>query len=143
MDGEKKIEAWQQELIMVRSGMEEMGPVVIGTISSSRKKYRTKDGEVRVCGDTAVLKFAGTGKNLTVRIPKDKEKLVRKMIDNGRTWRDLNKRYILLSSRLAVYGALKKTTCDADTQVRESSGDSCGGKRRGDGRRVGKNGGAT
>ena len=25
MDGEKKIEAWQQELIMVRSGMEEMG----------------------------------------------------------------------------------------------------------------------
>ena len=108
MDGEKKIEAWQQELIMVRSGMEEMGPVVIGTISSSRKKYRTKDGEVRVCGDTAVLKFAGTGKNLTVRIPKDKEKLVRKMIDNGRKWRDLNKRYILLSSRLAVYGALKK-----------------------------------
>ena len=106
MDGEKKIEAWQQELIMVRSGMEEMGPVVIGTISSSRKKYRTKDGEVRVCGDTAVLKFAGTGKNLTVRIPKDKEKLVRKMIDNGRTWRDLNKRYILLGSRLAVYGAL-------------------------------------
>lgn len=102
MDGEKKIEAWQQELIMVRSGMEEMGPVVIGTISSSRKKYRTKDGEVRVCGDTAVLKFAGTGKNLTVRIPKDKEKLVRKMIDNGRKWRDLNKRYILLSSRLAV-----------------------------------------
>ena len=108
MDGEKKIEAWQQELIMVRSGMEEMGPVVIGTISSSRKKYRTKDGEVRVCGDTAVLKFAGTGKNLTVRIPKDKEKLVRKMIDNGRKWRDLNKRYVLLSSRLAVYGALKK-----------------------------------
>ena len=47
MDGEKKIEAWQQELIMVRSGMEEMGPIVIGTISSSRKKYRTKDGEVR------------------------------------------------------------------------------------------------
>ena len=108
MDGEKKIEAWQQELIMVRSGMEEMGPVVIGTISSSRKKYRTKDGEVRVCGDTAVLKFAVTGKNLTVRIPKDKEKLVRKMIDNGRKWRDLNKRYILLSSRLAVYGALKR-----------------------------------
>lgn len=108
MDGEKKIEAWQQELITVRSGMEEMGPVVIGTISSSRKKYRTKDGEERVCGDTAVLKFAGTGKNLTVRIPKDKEKLVRKMIDNGRKWRDLNKRYILLSSRLAVYGALKK-----------------------------------
>ena len=108
MDGEKKIEAWQQELITVRSGMEEMGPVVIGTISSSRKKYRTKDGEERVCGDTAVLKFAGTGKNLTVRIPKDKEKLVRKMIDNGRKWRDLNKRYILLSSRLAVCGALKK-----------------------------------
>ena len=115
MDGEKKIEAWQQELIMVRSGMEEMGPVVIGTISSSRKKYRTKDGEVRVCGDTAVLKFAGTGKNLTVRIPKDKEKLVRKMIDNGRKWRDLNKRYILLSSRLAVYGALTRLSTFAST----------------------------
>ena len=106
MDGEKKIEAGQQELSMVRSGREERGPVVIGTISSSRKKYRTKNGEVRVCGDTAGLKVAATGKNLTVGSPKEKEKLVRKMIDNGPTWRDLNKRYILLGSRLAVYGAL-------------------------------------
>ena len=136
MDCEKKIEGWQKELSRVRSAMEELGPVVIGTISSSRKKYRTKDGKEHVCGDTAVLKFAGTGKSLTVRIPKGNEKLVRQMIANGRKWRELSKRHMLLSSQLAVYGALKKTTCDADTEVCEPSGGSRGGMRRGERRGV-------
>ena len=40
--------------------MEELGPIAVGTLSSSRKKYRTKDGKEHVCGDSAVLKFAGT-----------------------------------------------------------------------------------
>ena len=36
--------------------MEELGPIAVGTLSSSRKKYRTKDGKEHVCGDSAVLK---------------------------------------------------------------------------------------
>lgn len=138
MDVEKRIEAMGKELVRVRSRMEELGPIALGTLSTSQKKYRTKDGREHVCKDAAVLKFAGAGKNLTMRIPKDKEKVVRKLLENGRTWRELNKRYILLSSQLAVLGALKKTTRDADSEVREPPGDSLGEKRRGDGRRVGK-----
>ena len=138
MDVEKRIEAMGKELVLVRSRMEKLGPIALGTLSASQKKYRTKDGREHVCKDAAVLKFAGAGKNLTMRIPKDKEKIVRKLLENGRTWRELNKRYLLLSSQLAVLGASKKTTRDADTEVREPSGDSCGGKRRGDGCRAGK-----
>ena len=143
MDVEKRIEALGKELARVRSRMEELGPIALGTLSASKKKYRTKDGREHVCKDAAVLKFAGAGKNLTMRIPKDKEKLVRKLLENGRAWRELNKRYLLLSSQLAVLGALKKTTRDADSEVREPSGDSCRGKRDGNGRRVGKRGGAA
>ena len=108
MELDKRIEAWGKELALVRSRMEELGPIAVGTLSSSRKKYRTKDGKEHVCGDSAVLKFAGSGKGLTVRIPRDKEKAVRKLLENGREWRKLSKKNMQLSSRLAVYGALKK-----------------------------------
>lgn len=108
MDVEKRIEALGKELARVRSRMEELGPIALGMLSASKKRYRTKDGRAHVCKDAAVLKFAGAGKNLTMRIPKDKEKVVRKLLENGRTWRELNKRYLLLSSQLAVLGALKK-----------------------------------
>ena len=143
MDVKKRIGAMSEELVRVRSRMEELGPIALGTLSASQKKYRTKDGREHVCRDAAVLKFAGAGKNLTMRIPKDKEKVVRKLLENGREWRELNKRHLLLSSQLAVLGALKKTTRDADAQVREPDGDSRRGKRSGDGRRVGKGGGAA
>ena len=108
MDVEKRIEALGKELARVRSRMEELGPIALGTLSASQKKYRTKDGRVHVCQDAAVLKFAGSGKNMTMRIPKDKEKVVRMLLENGRTWRELSKRYLMLSSQLAVFGALKK-----------------------------------
>ena len=108
MKRDKMIEAASKELAEVRSHMEELGPIAVGTLSASRKKYRTKDGKEHVCGDSAVLKFAGAGRNLTVRVPRDKEKIVRKLLENGRQWRALSKRYMLLSSQLAVYGALKK-----------------------------------
>lgn len=108
MELDKRIEAWGRELALVRSRMEELGPIALGTLAKSRKKYRTKDGRERVCDDSAVLKFAGTGKGLTVRIPKDREGAVRKLLENGRIWRGLSRRYMQLSSRLAVYGALKK-----------------------------------
>ncbi len=108
MEQDKRIEAWARELAEVRSGMEGLGPIAVGTLSASRKKYRTKDGTERVCRDSAVLKFAGPGKGLTVRIPRDREKIVRKLLGNGRKWRELSRRYMALSSRLAVYGALKK-----------------------------------
>ena len=108
MVDEERIEAMQKELAGVRSRMEELGPIAVGTLARSSKKYRTKDGKERVCADSAVLKFSGSGKNLTMRIPKDKERIVRTLLENGRKWRELSKRHLLLSSQLAVYGALKK-----------------------------------
>ena len=130
MDVEKRIEALGKELARVRSHMEELGPIALGTLSSSQKKYRTKDGREHVCKDAAVLKFAGAGKNLTMRIPKDKEKVVRKLLENGRTWRELNKRYLLLSSQLAVLGALKKTAVMRSATSRRSASFSQGTRRR-------------
>lgn len=74
MDREKMIDGWGRELARVRSQMDELGPIAVGTLSRSTKKYRTKDGAEHTCSDSAVLKFAGAGKNLTVRVPGDKEK---------------------------------------------------------------------
>ena len=108
MVDEKKLEEMSKELSSIRLQMEALGPIAMGTISKSSKKYNTKDGREHVCADSAVLKFAGTGKNLTMRIPKDKEELVGKLLENGRKWRELSKKHMLLSSQLAVYGALKK-----------------------------------
>ena len=84
MDVEKRIGAMSEELVRVRSRMEEFGPIALGTLSANQKKYRTKDGREHVCRDAAVFKFAGAGKNLTMRILKDKEKVVRKQLENGR-----------------------------------------------------------
>ena len=40
MDVEKRIEAMGKELVRVRSRMAELGPIALGTLSASRKKYR-------------------------------------------------------------------------------------------------------
>lgn len=109
MDQEKRIKALSKELVGVRAKMEELGPIVLGTMSRSTKKYRTKDGKEHVCADSSVLKFSGAGEGSTVRIPKESEKAVRRMVENGRKWRALNRRWVLLTSRLAVLGALKKS----------------------------------
>ena len=60
MVDEKRIEAMSRELADVRSRMEELGPIAVGTLARSSKKYRTKDGREHVCADSAVLKFAGS-----------------------------------------------------------------------------------
>ena len=88
--------------------MDGLGPIALGTLARSSKKYRTKDGKEHLCRDRTVLKFAGAGRIRTMRIPADKEKIVREMLENGRKWRDLNKRCLMLTSQLAVLGALKK-----------------------------------
>ena len=140
MDREEMIVGMAKELAKVRSDMEGVGPIALGTLAASSKKYRTKDGKEHKCRDMSVLKFAGSVTNRTMRIPADKEKIVREMLENGRRWRELNKRYIMLMSQLAVYGALKKTTRDADAEVCESHGDSGSGKRSGKRHGVGKGG---
>ena len=138
MERDEMIAGMTKELAKVRSDMERMGPIALGTLARSSKKYRTKDGKEHKCRDMAVLKFAGSGAGRTMRIPADKEKIVGEMLENGRKWRDLNKRCIMLMSQLAVHGALKKTTRDADTEVCESHGDSGSGKRSGKRHGVGR-----
>lgn len=139
----KTPEAAQKRLVAIRSEMEGFGPIILGTLSKRTQTYTLKDGTKKKCSATSSLKLAGTGNRVTMRIPRSCEKLVEKMVSDGKKWLELDSECRILMSYLAALGALKKTTCDADTQVRESSGDSCGGKRRGDGRRVGKSGRAT
>ena len=131
-------EAAQKRLDAIRSEMEGLGPIILGTLSKRTQTHTLKDGTKRKGPATSSLKLAGTGNRVTMRIPRSCEKIVAKMVSDGRKWLALDKECRVLMSYLAALGALKKTTRDADAEVREPSGDSRRGKRAGDGRRVGK-----
>lgn len=105
---DKEIEKMRRELSQVESAIEEIGPIVVGTLSRSRKKYQTKDGKVHYCEDSAMLKLSGARSHATMRIPREREGAIRELIANGKKWMGLNKRLIELTSRLAALGALKK-----------------------------------
>ena len=130
--------AAQKRLDAIRSEMEGLGPIILGTLSKRTQTHTLKDGTKRRGPATSSLKLAGTGNRVTMRIPRSCEKIVAKMVSDGRKWLKLDKECRVLTSYLAALGALKKTTRDADAEVREPSGDSRRGKRAGDGRRVGK-----
>ena len=132
----KTPEAAQKRLDAIRSEMEGLGPIILGTLSKRTQTHTLKDGTKRKGPATSSLKLAGTGNRVTMRIPRSCEKLVAKMVSDGKKWVDLDRECRVLMSYLAALGALKKTTRDADAQVREPSGDSRRGKRNGDGRRV-------
>ena len=139
----KTPEAAQKRLDAIRSEMEGLGPIILGTLSKRTQTHTLKDGTKRKGPATSSLKLAGTGNRVTMRIPRSCEKLVAKMVSDGKKWVELDRECRVLMSYLAALGALKKTTRDADAQVREPSGDSRRGKRDGNGRRVGEGGGAA
>ena len=139
----KAPEAAQKRLDAIRSEMEGLGPIILGTLSKRTQTHTLKDGTKRKGPATSSLKLAGTGNRVTMRIPRSCEKLVAKMVSDGRKWLALDKECRVLTSYLAALGALKKTTRDADAEVRGPSGDSRRGKRTGGGRRVGKGRGAA
>lgn len=139
----KTPEAAQKRLGAIRAEMESFGPIILGTLSKRTQTHTLKDGTKKKGPATSSLKLAGTGNKVTMRIPRSCEKLVEKMVSDGRKWVELDKECRILMSYLAALGALKKTTRDADAEVREPSGDSRRGERDGNGRRVGKRGGAA
>ena len=133
-------EAAQKRLDAIRTEMEGFGPIILGTLSKRTQTHTLKDGTKKKGPATSSLKLAGTGNKVTMRIPRSCEKLVEKMVSDGRKWVELDKECRILMSYLAAQGALKKTTRDADSEVREPHGDSRRRKRDGNGRRVGKRG---
>ena len=131
----KTPEAATKRLNAVRSQMEAFGPIILGTLSKRTQTHTLKDGTKKKGPATSSLKLAGTGNMVTMRIPRKCEKLVEKMVADGKKWLELDKECRVLTSYLAALGALKKTARDADTQVCESCGDSGNGKRFGKRRR--------
>ena len=125
----KTPEAAAKRLNAVRSRMEAFGPIILGTLSKRTQTHMRKDGTKRTGPATSSLKLAGTGNMVTMRIPRKCEKLVEKMVADGKKWLELDKEFRVLTSYLAALGALKKTARDADSEVRESHGDSGSGKR--------------
>lgn len=104
----KTPEAAQKRLDAIRSEMEGLGPIILGTLSKRTQTHTLKDGTKRKGPATSSLKLAGTGNRVTMRIPRSCEKLVAKMVSDGRKWLALDKECRVLTSYLAALGALKK-----------------------------------
>ena len=104
------VEKLQSRLDELRSQMDEIGPVVFGTLTRRTQKYTLADGTVKVGRAPSCLKVAGTGNASVVRIRRDREKFVAELVENGRRYRELQREYETLESVLAVLGALKKNS---------------------------------
>lgn len=101
-------EAAQKRLDAIRSQMEGLGPIILGTLSRRTQTHTLKDGTKKKGPATSSLKLAGTGNRMTMRIPRPCENLVAKMVSDGRKWLALDKECRVLTSYLAALGALKK-----------------------------------
>ena len=104
----KTPEAAQKRLDAIRSEMEGLGPIILGTLSKRTQTHTLKDGTKKKGPATSSLKLAGTGNRVTMRIPRSCEKLVAKMVSDGKKWAELDRECRVLMSYLAALGALKK-----------------------------------
>ena len=80
-----------------------------GSIASSRKPYRLKDGTVRLASPQYRFKSKGArGKQVSKYIPPSAVGRVKRLIENGRRYRKLEAEYSRLVTEVSL-AALKKT----------------------------------
>ena len=80
-----------------------------GSIASSRKPYRLKDGTVRLASPQYRFKSKGArGKQVSKYIPPSAVARVKKLIENGRRYRKLEAEYSRLVTEASL-AALEKT----------------------------------
>jgi hypothetical protein len=80
-----------------------------GSIASSRKPYRLKDGTARLASPQYRFKSKGArGKQVSKYIPPSAVARVKKLIENGRRYRKLEAEYSRLVTEASL-AALKKT----------------------------------
>jgi hypothetical protein len=111
----------------IRKEMAALGPVLFGDLSAKTQSYRKVDGTVSRQKAQSLFRFAKTGGKMTLRIPSEAEKEVKKMIVNGKKYTTLREEYELILTALSLAGALKKTPAHAFPIDGEPVG---GGQRR-------------
>jgi hypothetical protein len=81
-----------------------LGPCLEGSLKENPKtRYVKKDGTVSEYPTSPILQYNdGTGKRRYCRIPRDKVGEVRRLLENGRKYRELASRYEKLGARLAL-----------------------------------------
>ena len=85
-----------------------------GSIASSRKPYRLKDGTVRLASPQYRFKSKGArGKQVSKYMPPSAVARVKKLIENGRRYRKLEAEYSRLVTEASL-AALKKRQAKAD-----------------------------
>lgn len=117
----------EKRLGEIRKEMAALGPVLFGDMSAKTQSYRKVDGTVSRQKAQSLFRFAKTGGKMTMRIPSETEKAVRKMIVNGKKYTTLREEYERILTALSLEGALKKTPAPAIPVDGEPVG---GGQRR-------------
>lgn len=101
-DIEKRIREIQAEVAAIDEFAE-------GSVASSRKRYRLKDGTTRLASPQYRFKSRGSrGRQVSKYIPPSAVARVKKLIDNGKRYRRLEAEYSRLVTEASL-AALKKT----------------------------------
>ena len=101
-DIEKRIREIQAEVAAIDEFAE-------GSVASSRKQYKLKDGTTRLASPQYRFKSKGArGKQVSKYIPPSAVARVKKLIENGRRYRRLEAEYARLITEASL-SALKKT----------------------------------
>jgi hypothetical protein len=117
----------EKRLGEIRKEMAALGPVLFGDMSAKTQSYKKVDGTVSRQKAQSLFRFAKTGGKMTMRIPSEAEKAVKKMIVNGKKYTTLREEYERILTALSLEGALKKTSAHAIPVDGEPVG---GGQRR-------------
>ena len=105
-----KILKLQRRAVQLRGELEEVGPVIFGTVAAKTQKSRRKDGSFKVCPSPSVITFAKTQGRSQARIPREAEKKVREYIASGKKYLKLRDELDAINSELVFLGVSKKNS---------------------------------
>ena len=103
-----RISKLQRRAIDLRGKLEEIGPVIFGTIAKKTQKCHHKDGSVRICPSPSVITFAKTQGRGQARIPREAEKKVREYVAAGKKYAKMRDELDAVNSELVFLGVSKK-----------------------------------
>jgi len=101
---DKEADKIEREMDEIVRAIRALGPCLEGSLKENAKaKYVKKDGTVSEYPTPPILQYrAGPKKRGYRRIPRGKVGEVRRLLENGRRYRELASRYEALSARLAL-----------------------------------------
>ena len=105
-----RISKLQRRAIDLRGKLEEIGPVIFGTIARKTQKCRHKDGSVRICPSPSVITFAKTHGRGQARIPREAEKKAREYVAAGKKYAKMRDELDAVNSELVFLGVSKKNS---------------------------------